>query len=141
MDPISASASMLTILSAAGGSVKFIHSFIISLQDAPSELRAHNAQLDCLHRTIAFLEKVCTELPKDFQLDASLHTHIVNFTREVNLVRAIVEEKNAMMGKGRGYRIRESFRWLLFDRQLKKFFNSLDHWHTIFSQAISASQL
>lgn len=141
MDPLSASASILTILGAAGGSVKFLHQFILDFKDTPTELRSYSSHLECLHCTITCLMQVYDNLPPTFRLDARIAGWAAEFMEETTAVRSILEKKVVSMSEGRGQRVRESLRWMLFDRKVRKFFASLEHWNMIFSHAAAASQM
>jgi hypothetical protein len=141
MDPFSASASLLTILGAAGSSIKCIHQLVLNFKDAPADIEGYRNHLECLYQTITCLTRVYKTLPPDFQLDARISRCLREFTKETGEVHSKLERKLVSMGESRGHRMRESFRWLLFDRKVKKYFASLEHWNTILSQTAAALQM
>lgn len=143
MDPISFSASILTLLGAAGGSCNFIYRFILDISDAPADIHSHSVKLRCLHHTISNLIRVYehTDLPLDLHMDPMLRVHIVDFVDEIGKIKAKIESKGRMLEKGRTHHIWARLKWLSSDRQLHKFYDSLDHWNTIFSQAVSVTKL
>ena len=141
MDPISISASILTMLAAAGGCCQFIHNLFIDVADAPSDIRAQIVQLKCLYRTIKHLLQIYTDLPENIQVDGDIRRNIEEFTREILHIKAKIAGKDTFWKGGRGLQILERLRWLYSDRQLRKFFASLEHWNIVLSQAVLASQL
>ena len=143
MDPASFSASILALLGAAGGSCKFIYNFILDISDAPANIHSQTVKLRCLHQTISSLIQVYDnpDLPPDLQMDPTLRLHIINFVHEIETIKAKIQSKARTLEKGRAHRLWARLKWLSSDRQLRKFYNSSDHWNTIFSQAVSRTKL
>jgi hypothetical protein len=140
MDPVSATASILTLLGAAGGSCKFLFNFLHDLSDAPHDIQVQNKKLGCLYETLTALSQMYAQLPADFQSHPHLQGKLLEFAQDLGKVRGRIEVKTTALGKGRRHKVQESFKWLFFDRQLKKLFDSLDHWDMVLSQAMMASQ-
>lgn len=143
MDPASFSASILALLGAAGGSCKFIYNFILDISDAPADIHSQTVKLRCLHQTISNLIWVYDnpDLPPDLQMDPTLRLHIINFVHEIETIKAKIQSKACALEKGRAHRLWARLKWLSSDRQLHKFYDSSDHWNTIFSQAVSRTKL
>jgi hypothetical protein len=142
MDPVSVSASVVTLLAAAGGSCKFLHAFVLDIADAPQDIRKQNEMLNCLTHTLTRLSQVCSEIPENFRFETPLHEWIARFSTEVSSTRDRIEVRAASLDHGRYIRrIQGSFRWVIFDRQLRKFYGSLEHWNIVFSQACNALQM
>lgn len=141
MDPLSAAASVLTVLGAAGGSVKFLHAFIINFEDAPSEIKKQVIQLETLGRSISQLIKLYNGMAQDCQLDSDVVKAISDFEQEASSVRTGLEEQIAKMDKSRGHRLKGKLKWVIFDHKLKRFLSSVDSWNIVISQAATWSQL
>lgn len=142
MDPLSASASVLTLLAAAGSSCGFLHSLVVNISDAPQDIKRQNETLRCLHHTLMHLSQIYASLPEEHRLETPLHEWISNFATEVSSIRSKVDDRAKSLQKGqRIRRFQESLRWIPFDRHLRKFFESLDHWNVVFQQACAALQM
>jgi len=74
-------------------------------------------------------------------VDGDIRRNIEEFTREILHIKAKIAGKDTFWKGGRGLQILERLRWLYSDRQLRKFFASLEHWNIVLSQAVLASQL
>jgi hypothetical protein len=135
-DPISATASVLTMLGAAGGTSKFLYNLIVDIADAPSEIRAHMIRFECLNRTLSTLIQTYGSLPQDIPPDTVLCDRLSQFLEEAERIRTKFQGKTEASTFG----IRERCRWLYSDRHLKKFLASLQQWDMIFTQAILAVQ-
>ena len=92
MDPLSASASVLTVLGAAAGTCKVLYDFIIEFKDAPEEIKWQNRKLRRLEENITCLLKVCDKLPKELQLATHFHG-IQEFVQEVNTINVDIERR------------------------------------------------
>lgn len=147
MDPISIPASLVTLLAASGSTCRVLHSLILNLKDAPGDIRLQNKKLQCLTGTITCLLQVYNVLSKDAQLKAhltELEPHVrgvSDFIQEISSIEAKIQRKKASLSRGRVSHAKESCKWLLFDRQLKKFFDNLEHYNIILSHALWAAQL
>lgn len=141
MDPVSFSASVLTLLAAAGQTCSFVHNFIIDISGAPSEIIDQTVKLQCLQRTISQLIQAYGALPSDLQLDPDLIYHLLKFNQEIKQVRTRIQNSSVGLERNRTRHLWERCRWLLSDRQLYKFYKSLDQWNMIFSQAASTIHL
>lgn len=140
MDPHLTAASVLTVLGAAGGTCKVLYNLILDLKDAPSDIRRQNKKLQHLHENISCLLQVCNELPTDLQLVTHLNG-VHEFFQDMRSISLDLEHKKIGLNHGRAGRVKEICKWLLFDRQLKKFFQNLEHYNIIFSHALWAAQL
>jgi hypothetical protein len=143
MDPVSFSASILTLLITAGNSCQRIHDLMVGISDAPYEIHSQTAKVRCLHQTISNLIRVydLPDLPPDLKMDSVLRVHIEDFLFEIERINSKVQSKGQMLQKSRGQNIWARVKWLLSDRQMRKFYESLDRWNAIFSQAVSATHL
>lgn len=143
MDPISFTASVLTLLGAAGGSCKFLYNFILDISDAPDEILSQNVKLRGLHQTILNLIRVYDsgDLPPELALDPALRMNILHFIKEIDIIKSKIQSKGNALGKGRVHLLWERVKWLLSDRQLHKFYSSLDNWNMIFTNAVNATEM
>jgi hypothetical protein len=141
MDPISATASLLTILGTAGGSIKSIHQLVLDYKDAPAEIQNYKIHLECLQHTVTRLIHVHEALPTTYQFDAHVAKCVIELMDEISSVQSLLERRSISMSESRGHRIRESLRWLLLDRRVKKFFTQVEHWNRVLANAAAASQM
>lgn len=141
MEPLGATASILTVLGGAGKTCKFLYDVFHDLADAPHDIRSQSEKLERLDWTIHHLVQAYTKLPQDFQLDPHLQRGILEFTDDIALIRAKVERKVASLKRGRGHVAHESCKWLLFDWQMRRFFGSMDHWDKILTRTTLAAQM
>ena len=142
MEPLSATASVLTLLAAAGSSCGFLHTFVVNIADAPQDIKRQNETLRCLQHTLMHLSQIYSNIPENHRMETPVHDWISNFAPEVSSIRSKVEGRAKSLQKGhRIRRIQESLRWIMFDRHLRKFYESLDHWNAVFQQACAAVQM
>ncbi|KAA8620506.1 hypothetical protein PtrSN002B_010282 [Pyrenophora tritici-repentis] len=140
MDPISTAASVVTLLGAAAGTIKVIHDTINSIIDAPKDIQRQSERLRCLSITLAGVVQTCKQLPDDCQLNLEL-CGIDGFIQDAILLEVQLKARGTrMIGSSLG-KVHESCKWLLFDRQLKRFFESLDQWNTILLQTLGVIQM
>lgn len=140
MDPLSASASVLTLLGAAGGTCKILYGLIIDFKDAPKEIEWQNKKLQRLLKNITCLLKICDKLPKELEL-ATYFECMQEFVQEINMINVDIERRKISLSRGKTARVKEICKWLLHDRHLRRFFDNLEHYNTILSHAISAAQM
>jgi hypothetical protein len=141
MDPISLTASLLTLIAAAGQSCKVITEFVLDIHDAPKEIHAQLVKLQCLQRSFCQLLGVFRSLPPDFQLGTDLKRELTSFVQDIDNFKEKVKVKGIRLGQGRVQHAWERVKWLANDRDLKKFNQSLDEWDRIFAASASAAQL
>lgn len=141
MDPISFTASLLTLITAAGQSCKVISEFVLDIHDAPKDIYAQSIKLQCLQQSFHHLLSVFAALPPDLQLDTVLQQNVISFTQEIDRFTAKVQGMGIRMDQGRVQHAWERVRWLASDRDLKRFNQSLDHWDRVFAAAAAAAQL
>lgn len=72
MDPISATANVVTLLGGTGGTVRVIYNAIVAISDAPGEIRLQSKSLEAFCSTISSLIHVCEQLPGEFPLCLNL---------------------------------------------------------------------
>ena len=141
MEPIGGTASVLTLLAAAGGTCKFLYSTFSDLADAPRNIQACNAKLRRLDMSVQRLLQAYQKLPPDFALDEQLWDEFTRFKKEIDSFKTTIEAKGAKVKKSRRQAVRESCKWLLFDRHLTRFSESLDHWNQFLCQTAQATQV
>ena len=107
MDPVSAAASLLALLAAAGSTCKFIYNFILNISDAPYKITSQKVKLKCLHQTLSTLIRVYGELPPELQVDTDLLWHIRKFTEDVEKIKVKIQSRGSMRDRSRTYHLRE----------------------------------
>jgi hypothetical protein len=140
MDPISTSASVLTLLGAAGGTCKVLYTLILDLKDAPEDIKRQNRKLQRLQENITCLLQICDKLPGELHLAISFDG-VQEFIQELNNINVDIEKRKNSLDRGKATRVKEVCKWLLFDRHLRRFLDNLEHYNTIFGHAIAAAQL
>ena len=143
MDPVSFAASLLTLLGAAGATCEFVYNFILDISNVPDEIRLQAIKLRCLHQSISTLVSFYRrdDLPPELQLDPFLERNVRNFLDNVRGVEAKFQNSSARLDRSRTCHLLEKLTWLSSDRQLRKFYSSLDDWMIIFSTAVSTTEL
>ncbi|KAF2014999.1 ankyrin [Aaosphaeria arxii CBS 175.79] len=134
MDPISTSASIITVLTAATGTCKFLYDLILDIKDAPKEIQIQRKKLQHLQVSMEHLLKASARLPKGYQLN-STHHGMVAFMRDIEEIQDYLDRRAQASARRGVSRAKESFKWL-FDRRLRKFFDNLEHYDLIFGQAV-----
>ncbi|OWY46977.1 ankryin repeat S-palmitoyl transferase [Alternaria alternata] len=140
MDPVSTIASVITLIGATGGTIKVIHDTITSIKDAPKDIRRQCKRLECLCVTLNSIVRTCQHLPDECEVDVDL-CGIEEFIDEARALEANLNARRARVAGKNIARFHESCKWLFSDRQLKRFFESLDQWDTILSQALQVVQI
>ncbi|CAN9179736.1 unnamed protein product [Alternaria alternata] len=140
MDPVSTIASVITLIGATGGTIKVIHDTITSIKDAPRDIRRQCKRLECLCVTLNSIVRTCQHLPDECEVDVDL-CGIEEFIDEARALEANLNARRARVAGKNIARFHESCKWLFSDRQLKRFFESLDQWDTILSQALQVVQM
>jgi hypothetical protein len=143
MDPVSFAASLVTLLGLAGAAAKSVYSFLLDIHDVPDELRSQALKLRFLHQIlsvlIAFYEPMKTST--QLHLDPFLEDHLRRFLIEIQVLENSLKEHNLRLsGSGRQH-LWERLKWLFPDRELRKFFASLDDWMHIFSMAVAITNM
>lgn len=141
MEPIGVSASILTLLNAAGESCKFLYNLYIDLEGAPEEIRAQAIKLQCLNLAVHQLVESYKKLPKEFEVDPRVADEVKQFEGQVTSMQRKIQRKSTKVSQGRRQRAWQSCKWLLFDRQMNRFLQSVDHWSIIINQAAIAAQM
>lgn len=143
MDPVSFAASLLTLLGAAGATCEFTYNFILDISDVPDEIRSHAIKLRCLHQSISTLMNLYgrDDLPPEMQLDPFLERNVRHFLDNVRVVETKFRNSSVRLDRSRTRHLLERLKWLSSDRQLRKFYSSLDDWILIFSAAVSTTKL
>jgi hypothetical protein len=140
MDPISTAASVITLLGAAAGTIKVVHDTINSIIDAPNDIKRQSERLGHISITLASVVHACEQLPDDCHLDLELRG-IGELIEDAKLLEAKLNTRGTRMMRNNFSKIHGSCKWLLADRQFKRFFESLDQWNTILLQTLGVIQL
>jgi hypothetical protein len=140
MDPVSTIASVITLIGATGGTIRVIHDTITSIKDAPKDIRRQCKRLECLCVTLNSIVRTCQHLPDECQVDIDL-CGIEEFIDEARALEANLNARRVRVAGKNIAKFHESCKWLFSDRQLKRFFESLDQWDAILSQALQVVQM
>jgi hypothetical protein len=140
MDPLSVTASAITLLGAAGGTIKVVYNAISTFKDAPREIKAHSKSLESFCFTIDNLKLACEQIPNEFPLNLD-RCGLEELTQEARVLEKKLKTKSARVTANNVGRWHEGCKWLLFDLQTKKFFKSLDTWNIVLFQALWTAQM
>ncbi|KAF1841331.1 ankyrin [Cucurbitaria berberidis CBS 394.84] len=143
MDPVSFAASLVTLLGVAGKTSEFVYNFILDIRDVPKEIRSQAIKLQCLHQTLTALWSLygTSSMTPELQLDPVLEDHIRIFLSEIQTLENKIRERSTKLSGSRRQHMKERLIWLSSDRELRKFYTSLDNWSQIFSTAVSTTNL
>jgi hypothetical protein len=140
MDPLSITASAITLLGATGGTIRVVCDAMKTFKDAPREIKAQSKSLEAFCLTIDKLKQVCKQIPDEFPLMLDL-CGIEELIEEAQLLERKLKTKSVHATAGNVGRVRESCNWVLSEKQSQKFFKSLNTWNIILTQALSVAQL
>jgi hypothetical protein len=140
MDPVSATASVVTLLSVTSGTIKVVYNLLIAFVDAPHEIMMQIRSLESFCTTINSLRNAYERIPDEFALKVDLGG-IEELVEEAKSLTTKLNTQTVRITSGHIGRARESCKWMLFDRQSRKFFKSLGRWDIILSQALWAAQM
>lgn len=138
MDPVSFAASLVTLLGLASAATEIVYNSILDIRDAPKEIQSQAIKLQCLQKTFADLLAQYEPYASNAQLrvDPFLEFNLRNFLGEIQVLEDKLKSSSVRMGASRKQHLRERLTWLSSDRKLRKFYDSLDEWSSIFNAAI-----
>ena len=143
MEPVSFTASLLTLLGAAVATCELTYNFILDISHVPDEIRSQAIKLQCLHQSISALLDLYSrdDLPPELEINPFLERNLHIFLDETHEVEVKIQISSKKLDESRTRRLWERVTWLSSDRRLRKFYASLDDWMKIFSTAVSATNL
>ncbi|KAH6642480.1 hypothetical protein C7974DRAFT_409034 [Boeremia exigua] len=143
MEPVSSVASILTLLAAAGSTCDFVYNFMLNIREVPEEIHSQAIKLRCLHQSIAALLAIYSHraISPDLQLGHIFENSFREFLLEVKDLENRIQKSSTLVKSSRTQRVWERLTWLSSDRQLRKFYNSLDDWVRIFSMEVQTTQM
>jgi len=141
MDPVSISASLVTLLAAGAASCRFVYEFVRGISDGPLEINSQAAKLKCLLQSMSDIVDVYTTLSSELNLEPQLELQIRRAIRDIRATETRIRIKSLKLADSRLQNFRERCLFLSTDRRIKKLYSSLDQWNNIFSQATSTVQM
>ena len=143
MDPTSFAASVLTLLGAAGASCEFIYNFMLDISELPEEIHSQARKLHCLKQSISNLIKIYEQnaAPHELYLDPFLKEQLKRFLDDTGEIESRIRKSSSRLDQSRAYHIWERLSWISSNRQMRKFYSTLDEWLKIFSTAATETQM
>ena len=142
MDPLSAAASVVGLLSVAGNSCKSVLVFFRSFSDAPADIQSQYVSIQSLQTTFTALGTLYANLPTSEQSNHGLAAKTTVFLGKIEVIEDKIRLSNAMLSRGTIHRTWARIKWsLAADRWLEKFFDGLIIWNIVFSNEVAAVQV
>jgi hypothetical protein len=94
MEPASFTASILTLLAAAGATTEFVYNFILDIENIPDDIHSQAIKLRCLHQAFSSLVDVYTSIEATHHCLKSSWTHIFEDTSSCSRLKYMSWRKN-----------------------------------------------
>ena len=142
MDPISATASMITIVEVACKSCHALHDFLRGISEAPDDIKQHRATLRSLKSTLHCMQSLIADPTVGQHLLRNVGTSLEECSMDLQSVDAKCRKAQGAMQRGKMRNGVTRVRWYLSgEHSLEKFFARLQRWYTIFSLEMSTIQM
>lgn len=131
------------MLGVAGAASEFVYNFILDIKGVPEDIQSQTIKIQCLHQTIVILVALYgpNRTVPELQLDPFVEENVRKFLAEVQTLESRLKECSLKLEGSRKQHVWERLRWLSSDRELRKFYASLDTWMHIFSTALTTTGL
>jgi len=141
MDPLSGSASIVTLLGIAGSCCGSLCASLRSFSDAPADIRYQCVSIQSLQTTFKDLGALYADVPASYQFNRGLASKVSEFLGKTQDAEKKIALANAMLSRGTTIRTWTRLKWsLTTHRWLKRLFDDLEFWNMIFSQEVAAVQ-
>jgi hypothetical protein len=142
MDPLSVSASVITLLAAATTSCRALSSLYHETSRATENASASSALFHALLSHFAQLEVICRALPASSIVMLELHQRLCVFLRDIKNDALAIESVRKEMTRSRVRRTLANIKWTTttHDRS-EKFLEKLHAWNVIFSNNLQVIQM
>lgn len=142
MDPLSITASVLTLVATAGHSCVYVSSLIKHTSNAPDDIKRQCVAIDALSATFGRLGTLLTTIPASVQINAEFAQHLNNFIIEVKEVEHLTNGANELISRRGVGSTRARVKWALGgEKRWRAFIENMALWNTIFSNELQTIQM
>ncbi|KAH8883402.1 ankyrin [Thozetella sp. PMI_491] len=142
MDPLSITASALTLLAAASESCKSASKLYRQLSNAPADIREQSVSLEALSHTFGRLLTLLKDLPPPVVPSSTLVERLQEFLADIREAQIVVEEFNSLLGQGRARETLARVKWTATSHgKVKIFSRQTKQWNAIFMAELHATQI
>jgi hypothetical protein len=142
MDPISATASVLALLTAATDSCKFLSKNIRTIYNAPVDIQAQCDIIEAMLATLTRISVLWKDLPPPIAVSSELSQKLTSFVEEIEDVKISMKQLSKSLTRGSVHGAIVRIKWTAFGTdRLSRFMKRTIHWNSIFSNEIQAIQM
>lgn len=142
MDPLSVTASVLTLVAAAGQSCKFVSSLVRQVNGAQDEIKKQCLVIDALSTTFVKMGTLLGTLPGTVQASSEIVRSLEDFVKEVRAIEVLAHDSNQLVGGRNGQSLCARVKWVLIgEKRWERFIKDLVIWNTVFSNELKMIQM
>lgn len=142
MDPVSATASMITLVEVACKSCHALHDFFRGISEAPDDIKQYCAILRSLKSTFQCMRSLIADPTVGQHLLRNVGTSLEECSVDLQSVDAKCRKAQEAMQRGKVRNSVTRIGWYLSgEHSLEKFFARIQRWYTIFSLEMSSLQM
>ena len=134
-DPLSATASVLALVSFAAQSCDYLCQVFTSFSEAPEDLRHHIAALEALRATLKDISTLETALPDEVPISPVFKNRLQELMLDLQSTERLVRPLYQQLRESRLCRTWTRIRWASPNQRhrMKKLLARIDSYHTTFS--------
>ena len=137
MDPLSATASAVTVVGLLSQSCLFVFDFLRNFSDASFVIKNHYLALQALHADLRKIQDLHTKNPSLVELTPQFSVLIPEMLADFTTVEAKLRKIRGKLGEGKGTKAWARVTWSLSSEQwLDKFLSRVQTYHAIFSSEL-----
>ena len=134
-DPLSTTASILTVAGFAAKSCECIYNALKLFSDAPKDLQHHINAVQSLQSILADIAALEKDLPNSAIITPDLKARLQACTLDLQAVETLAKSFHSRLGEGRARRTWAKIRWSSMDQRqaLKRHLGRIESYHRTFS--------
>ena len=137
MDPLSATASAITVVGLLSQSCLFVFDFLRNISDATFVIKNHYLALQALHADLRKIQDLHTKSPSLIELTPQFSILLPEILADFTTIEAKLRKIRAKLGQGKGTKAWAKVTWSLSSEQwLHKFLGRVQTYHAIFSSEL-----
>lgn len=137
MDPLSVTASAVTVIELLSQSCLFLCDFLRNFCDAPVNVKHHHMALQALYAGLRKVQDLHTKNPSTVELSPEFSALVPEWLADFVAVEAKLRKIRDRLGEGRGTRSWARVTWALSSEQwLEKFLKRVHVYHAVFSSEL-----
>ena len=138
MDPLSVTASAVTVIGLLSQSCFFVSGFLQNLCDAPVDIKNHHIALRALYAGLRKIQDLHTKNPSIVEFTPEFSALVLEWLTDFVTIEAKLRVLREKIGEGKGTRAWARVTWSLSsERWLGKFLNRVQTYHAIFSSELT----